>query len=379
MDVTPIGLLMLFPILTVIVMKVWRAQNYTWLESGTQVVLTFICITAFYMGGKYSEMSATEYWTGSITQKTYEDDWYQTSYCCSTDKDGNCNRTCYDDHYTREWFLKTTVGKIRTSYIDTEWRTRRDNFESDWIWNEAYIGQACSRPNTYLNYVQAAKFSLHHRSGSTERFAKAGLLPNCPKLHHKYRLDRVIDLGVGISNIDEWRLILDDYMKVLGASKQINIFVLFVPTDDPGYTAALEAHWLGANKNDTIIIVGMTKDTKIINMVDVITWAKDPIYKINLVGDLTDFAKLSATTNNGSIDPNGFLKLVNDITIKDYERLPMATFENLKDEIDPPFWVLVICIILAVPGSLLLAWFFDNYDLDAKVFGRSSNLRFRRY
>jgi hypothetical protein len=370
---TPLFLLMLFPILVIIAMKIWRPTQFSWLEAGTQFVLSLICIVGLYMGGKYMEMSSVEFWTGTVQSKTHDDDWYQTSYCCATDKDGNCTSTCYTDHYTRDWYLKTTVGKIRTSYIDTEWRSTRNSFSSDKYWNGAYKGEACSVTNRYLNYVQAAKFSLHNRSGTNKEYLEAGLLPAYPQIHGIYKLHRVLDLGVGVPQIDGWRLALDDHMKTLGGLKQINIFIVFVPTTNPSYTAALEAHWRGANKNDTIIVVGVDKGTKTIGMVDVITWAKSSMYKVNLIGELSKIKTLETDT----FTP--FLKTVADITINDYDRRPMEEFIKLKDEIDPPFWVLVLCIILAIPGSLGLALLFDRIDLDAKVFGRSKFSRNRRF
>jgi hypothetical protein len=367
---TPLFLLMLFPLLVIIAMKIWRSEQFSWLEAGTQLVLSIICIVGLYQGGRYLEMTSVEYWTGTIQSKTHEDDWYQTSYCCATDDKGNCTSTCYTDHYTRDWFLKTTVGRITTSNIDTTSSFSRDSFSSDRDWNGAFKGEACSRPNMYLNYVQAAEFSLHNRSGSNEAFAKAGLLPEYPQLFGTYKLSRVIDLGVGVPDLKEWQLELDNYMKTLGGLKQINIFVLFVPTTDATYTNALEAHWRGANKNDTIVVVGMDKGSKTIGMIDVITWADSSTYEINLIGDLLNL-------EDQSFKP--FLKTINDITLRDYNRIPMATFENLKDEIDPPTWVLVLCLIFAIPGSLGLALLFDRIDLDAKVFGYSRrSSRFRR-
>ena len=117
---TPIFLFMLFPILVVIVMKIWRADKFSWLEAGTQLVLSLLCITALYMGGKYMEMTSVEFWTGTINSKTHSDGHYTTSYCCATDDKGNCTSTCYTDHYTREWYLKTTIGNIEPSSIDSE-------------------------------------------------------------------------------------------------------------------------------------------------------------------------------------------------------------------------------------------------------------------
>jgi len=326
------------------------------------------------MGGKYMEMTSVEYWTGTVTGKDYDDGHYTTSYCCSTDSKGNCTQTCYTDHYTRSWYLTSTIGTIETSDIDTTSSLRRNAFSSDAYWNGAYNGEACSRTNAYLNYVQAAKFSLHNRSGTNKEYLEAGLLPSYPQIHGIYKLHRVLDLGVGVPQIDGWRLALDEHMKTLGGLKQINIFVVFVPTTNPSYTAALEAHWRGANKNDTIVVVGVDKGTKTIGMIDVITWAKSAKYKVNLIGELSKIKTLDDQTFNP------FLNTVRNITMDDYDRRPMEEFIKLKHEIDPPFWILVLCLIFAVPGSLGLALLFDRIDLDAKVFGRSSNKfsRFRR-
>ena len=378
---TPLFLLMLFPILTIVGMKIWRSEQFTWLEAGAQLLLTVVCVVGLYQGGRYAQMSSVEFWTGTVQSKSHDDGHYTTSYCCSTDSKGNCTSTCYTDHYTREWFLSTTIGQIETSSIDTESRMRRNGFDADQYWNGAYKGEACSRTNRYLNYVQAAEFSLLNRSGTSEQFSKAGLLPAYPQLHGIYKLNRVLDWGVGMPSdvLVKWRAGLDDYMKTLGGLKQINIFVGLVPTTDPAYKSALEAHWRGANKNDTIIVVGVDKASKDIEMVDVITWAKDPIYKLTLIDEL-----MAIETIEGSAS-EPFLAKVNEITLKYYERRPMVEFEYLKDEIDPPTWVLILCIIFAIPGSLALAYLFDRIDL-ATVFSRgggrssrrSSGIRLRR-
>jgi hypothetical protein len=375
---TPLFLLMLFPILTIVGMKVWRSENFTWLEAGAQLLLTVVCVVGLYQGGRYAQMTSVEFWTGTVQSKSHDDDYYTTSYCCATDSKGNCTSTCYTDHYTREWFLSTTVGRIETSSIDTEWRSSRDSFDSDAAWNGAYKGEACSKINPYLNYVQAAKFSLLNRGGTHEQFAKAGLLPAYPQLHGIYKLNRVLDLGVGVPNLSDWQRGLDDYMKNLGGLKQINIFVIFVPTIDPAYKAALEAHWRGANKNDTIIIIGVDNGTKTIDLVDVITWAKEPIYKLTLIDSLRGVKHLDDEKT-----PALALSAINEATLSLYERRPMVEFEYLKDEIDPPTWVLVLSIIFAIPGSLALAFLFDRIDLYAMLnrgrsYRRNSGIRIRR-
>lgn len=381
---TPILLLLLFPLLVVVGSKIWNSENFSWSEAGVQTVLTILLIVGGYHGGKALEMSSVEFWTGQVTGKTHEDGHYQTSYSCNCRTTGTGNNktetcdTCYTDHYTRVWYLNTTLGKITTSDIDTESRSRRNNFASDSHWNEAYEGEACSITNTYTNYVAAAESSLHHRSGAKEKWA--GKLPAYPQLHGIYHLNRVHDLGAGIPNLDKWRKRLDDFMRTLGGAKQINLMVYFVPTTDTTFKHALEAHWNGANKNDTIVIVGVDKGTKDITWVDAITWAKSDIYKSTIIDAFMDHK----TITDGSWEP--MLAMLNETTLKLYERRPMAEFEHLAKEIKPPTWVMVILIIIAIPGSLVLAYVFHRIDLDAMIsrsgrggsFRRSSGIRIRR-
>ena len=67
------------------------------------------------------------------------------------------------------------------------------------------------------------------------------------------------------------------------------------------------------------------------------------------------------------------LGIINQATLTHYERRPMTEFEHLA-------------IIIAIPGSLLMAWFFHHFDLDAALrrggrrgsFRRSSGIRIRR-
>ena len=363
---TPILLLLLFPLLTVVGMKIWRPENFSWLEAGAQILLTVVVLVGVYQGGRYLEMSSVEYWNGQVNSKTHADGHYQTSYCCATDSKGNCTSTCYTDHYTRDWYLETTVGNITTSYIDTEWRSTRDSFESDRYWNGAYKGEPCSVTNTYLNYVQAAGSSLFNRNQTPpETFAKAGLLLDYPQRHDIYKLNHVHAMGVQLPEIAEWNDTLGKMLRSLGAAKQINIFVIVVNTTDRSYIHAVQQHWRGANKNDAVIAIG-SADGVTIQWADVFSWSKKAEF---------DVAVRNGITAHGKLEKNAILGIIQEATLSDYVRRPMAEYEYLKDEIDPPMWVLVILIILAVPGSLALAWFFDGYDLDARVFGRSSRRR----
>lgn len=388
---TPMLLLLLFPFLVIVGSKIWNAKNFSWLEAGAQALLSVLLIVGGYQAGKHLEMTSVEFWTGSVQSKSHDDGHYVTSYSCNchqscsgSGSNRSCTQTCdtcYEDHYTRNWFLNTTIGNIITSNVDTTSRFRRDAFGSDKHWNDAYKGEACSKPNTYINYVAAADSSLHHREGTMEKWAKAGLLPDYPQIHGIYHLNRAHDLGVGIKNIGAWRTGLDNIMANLGSLKQINLFVYFVPSTDPSYKHALEAHWKGANKNDTIVLLGMEDDRKTVAWTDVITWAKSDLYRQTIIDGIMKAGPIQEDSHTADI-----LGIINNATLKHYERRPMAEFEHLAKEISPPTWIMVILIIIAVPGSLALAYLFHCIDLDEVFrrggrrgsFRRSSGIRIRR-
>jgi len=55
---------------------------------------------------------------------------------------------------------------------------------------------------------------------------------------------------------------------------------------------------------------------------------------------------------------------VTEQTIKDYfDRVEMKTFEDFKDDIEPPTWALVMMFIFSVLGSLGLSWFFYREEM----------------
>lgn len=368
---TPIMLLMIFPLLLVAGMKLWRPDNFSWLEGGVQFVFTAILITGLYMGGKYLEMSATEYWTGQVTSKHRDHGTYEQPYdCfCTTDSKGNrsCS-TCYETHYTVKWYLKSTIGHIGIKSLD---RTSRSvyNTPNPQSYVNAYVGEPCSIPNTYLNYVQAVESSLVHEDGTgTLAGGFKGLIPSYPQLHSIYKLNRVIPVGAKLpGGVKAWNESLSELMKYLGGSKQINLFLVVAKVSDPSYIHTLKASWLGGNKNDAVVVIGTDGEDKIL-WADVFSWSKEPMF---------DRVVREEIEKQGKLDKDVVLGIIQEATMAHYVRRPMAEFEYLKDEVDPPQWIIVVLVIISIGGSILMAFIFDRVDLDEKLFGRSSRRSYR--
>lgn len=359
---TALMLLMLFPVLLVICMKIFKPEQFSWSEAIVQLVFTGVLIFGVHTAGKYSEMSATEYWTGTVQSKQRDHDHYVRTYdcnCVSVSCGKNCTTrvcsTCYEDHYTVDWYLTSTIGKIRIDYIDS---TSRSVYKKPdpVIYVNAVPGEACSRPNTYLNYVRAADLSLLNISDDGT-VAKSHKVPPYPQLYHVYKLNRVVSDGVNLpGGLAAWNLELENYMKNLGGLKQINIFVVFTKEQKTSYAQAVRARWLGGNKNDAVIVVGV-QDNKI-TWADSFSWSKNARYDVEIRQEIGQL---------GELDKANFFHVVNETVLKYYERRPMAEFEYLKDEIDPPMWAMGILIAISIVGSLLLALLFYRIDLDQIV------------
>ena len=50
--------------------------------------------------------------------------------------------------------------------------------------------------------------------------------------------------------------------------------------------------------------------------------------------------------------------------MKHYNRPEMADFEYLKDEIQPPTWVIILVAFFAIGGSMIATWLFIVYEVD---------------
>ena len=69
----------------------------------------------------------------------------------------------------------------------------------------------------------------------------------------------------------------------------------------------------------------------------------------------------------GTLDPDKFVAVVTEKIEAHYDRPQMKDFEYLKDAIDPPTWVIILAILIAIGGSLGLTWVFHHHEVDDVV------------
>jgi hypothetical protein len=371
-------ILLLFPLaFPFIAKRIWHT-TINWTEMVIQIIGVSVLVTIVWQLGIYGQTVDVEVWNGKVTKKEVNDGHYLQSYSCncrtvSCGKDCSTTQcdTCYEDHYTRSYDGYSTVGDWTFDSIDTTSKLRRDSFGPPASYTNCVVGEPASRAHTYTNYVQAVPESLFHDDGAINTYAD--MVPAQPKVHGFYKFNRVMQVGVNYPHAKQLNDLLNDALKTLGPSKQVNPLVLITNITDPSYRYAVERKWLGGEKNEATLFIGVD-GTKII-WVDVMTWALNKGNELFHV-KLRDSVKALGTID----DPNVLSAIVVEHIETLYDRPHMKDFEYLAEAVEPPTWVIILSIILAIGGSIGASFAFHKYEVE-DVIGDffSGKRKFRRY
>lgn len=312
-------------------------------KAAIYLVVSIIAVVATFFISRSQAVDDIEIWNGHVTGKQRVHGTYEESYeCfCSTDSKGNRScQTCWRTHYTVKWNCDTTVGSISVDSEDSLSR-RVYNLPDPAAYTQIVIGEPASKQNTYTNYIQAVPFSLFQPVSPTVHadFLKKGLLPAYPqRIYSLYKIDRFLHPNIQVPDAAQWNREIGELLKTRGATKQVNVVVVLVPTSDPTYAHALQSHWEGANKNDVVLIIGTTGYPKI-DWVDVISWTKNELFKVQLRDEVLA---------QGTIDRTQVLNTVSKHIDASFIRRRMREFEYLETEIHPPTTVLVTLAFMQV-------------------------------
>lgn len=349
-------LLLAFPIIWPLIARVIFHTTITWKEMMLNVGIVCIAVALVWFGGRYAQMADVEIWNGAVTGKDQVWTSCEHSYrcncresCSGSGSNRTCTTTCdtcYEHSNDYDWEVYTTAGDFTIARVD-----RQGIFEPR-RWTDVRKGEPASIEHMFANYIKAVPESLFNNSSE----AIAGFedqLPEYPRTYDYHRVDRIIPIGVEVRDAEAWDHELEMQLRALGPAKQVNVLVVLTRNPDRAYVNALEAHWLGGKKNDVVLVLGVPAYPKI-SWVSVMSWTEEEIFKVKLRDDVLDL---------GSVDP----KRINDLIVqhvdKSFVRRPMADFEYLKDEIDPPFWVIIAACAIATLGSVALTVVFHRTDI----------------
>lgn len=372
-------LILLIPVVLAFAGRLLFKSTITWEEMGLQLIIASLFVTGLWFAGTYSQTADFEIWNGRVISKHRDHGHYLRPYpcncrtTCSGDICSTSCDTCWEDRYTVDWYLKTTIGKIRLEYMDRGSRAVYKTPDPQ-QYIAAYVDEPVSREAPYTNYIKAVPDSLFNMSDVKVLAHFDSMIPAYPRVHSYYKINRVISIGVSVSNIQEWNEHLANHLRMIGPKKQANVILIFVNTDDQSYKHALELKWLGGKKNDIIVIVGAPNYPEI-SWVDTITLGQNAGNSLMTV-EMRDNLYALGTADNFEL----FVDTLINVVDTRFDRKPMADFEYLKDSVQPPKWLIILTVILSILVSSGLIWWFHTHT-HLKIdwnFSNSRNYRRRR-
>ena len=339
----------IIPVIWPFVARLLWPKLIDWKEVGLILGAVVILNTTVLMINVSSQTSDIEIWNGEVTSKqqvrvscrhSYECNCYTTRSGAGADATTteHCD-TCYDHRNDWNWVVYSTAGDFTIARVDRRGATTPPR------WSQITVNEPVAREHVYTNYVKAVPERVFDQMEPDPKFV--GMIPSYPRVYDYQHVKRILPVGVTFDNLEYWNNQLALHLRKLGPSKQANIIIVPVATDDLYYRYSLESSWLGGKKNDIIVILGVP-DGNTIEFAEVISWAKDPTFntvlrdKLQTLGTIEDFGVVLSTIGS---------------TVKqDYVRRPMEEFKALADDIVPPTWLLWTMGVLGViiSGGLTL-------------------------
>ena len=336
-------------------------KKVSWKEALTQLVVQMI-FTGIMIGIMLSSnMSDTEIWNGTITKKkrvevscshSYECNCVNRKSCTGSGKNKSCSSyrdcdTCYEHNYDVDWYIFNNL-KERWSIS----RIDRRGLSEPPRWTSAKVGDTTSSRHSYKNYIKGSPDSLF-TTGFNDQAYQQKLPPYPMNIYDYHRLDRLVTVGVPISNRKAWNQGISEISSELGSSKQVNLVVVLtnLPQD---YFQTLNRHWLGGKKNDAIPVIGVDADNNI-RWVEVMSLSNEE-FKIRLRNELLSTNKL---------DINITLPTIKRVISESFKRRPMKDFAYLKSAVQPTekqwIWGLIISFLLSI-GLGLFFYYRDPFN-----------------
>lgn len=340
-----------FPIFGTLIAKLIWKHEYDWAEISVTVGVSVLILTILLFAGMYTSMADTQVINGQVTSKEKNRVHCSHSYSCncrtscrSTGKSTSCSThcdTCYEHPYDYDWDVHTTVGTITIDRVD------RQGTREPPRWSSVQKGEPASKSVWYTNYIKGAPESLFNKALLMQKKYPIPAYPSA--IHDYYRINRVVEVGVRVKDRATLNENLNLMLRQLGPAKEVNVVPVFTSYDE-NFARALEAAWLGGKKNDIVVVTGIDKD-QTIKWVYVFSWSKSSIINYEIKNRLKTLDKL---------DVNVYSDIIGEHIKTSFVRRPMSDFEYLKDEIDPPTWVVVLAAMLGLFGSLGMGFYFSK-------------------
>lgn len=368
-------MMLVFPLAWPWIAKILWPHKIQWMEMFLNIVACSLLVSFTFWAGTHLSLSDVEVYNGEITSKTvdrfecptntsnpcengYDCHCHQVEYECG---DAKQSRTCYEEEcdtcyeypWEQNWYVHSNIfEQMKIRRVDDQGAVEPPR------WTITKIGDASSRYNSFQNIIGAASASLFYEDGKLEDKYKA-YTPQYPNsIFDYYRVDRVVPVGINIPDIKQWNLDLSNVLKVLGPNRHANAIIIVTEGLDRDYAGAVRRAWKGYKQNDIIIYVGLYGG--LVTWVEVHSWSKQDMFNVVLRDEI--YLNLKDKPLNRQL----IMTKLSEVGLKYFERRSMEEFEYLRDKIEIPAWIYVLCMLFGIGSSIGLSILFYRIDLNGE-------------
>lgn len=342
---------LIIPLIAGLILVFNYKHKIVWFEPMITIGACLVVIFFIKMGVETTMTSDTEYW-GSLTQKVeYYESWNERiQRTCTMSCGKNCTTTysCpYTRYHSEYWQIVTTDGKSikisqyeynriksmfgNSNFVDLHrsyYTNDGDKYVSTWD-NTQEKAEPVTTSHSYENRIQASS-SVYNYIEVTPEEKDQYKLYDYPEIKKGHILLPII--GDKYPWVDKY---LDYHNGRLGKKKEVRMWILLFK-DQPieaGYKQ--EAYWIGGNKNEFIVTIGLKGDRPI--WCHTFSWSEVEEPKIRMRNLIMKQKKLDLMVVSKA--------MVDDIE-KNFKRKEFEDFSYLT--VDPPFWAVIMTYLLTL-------------------------------
>ena len=321
-------------------------------------VAGFVFAIITFYGPMYWQASDYEVLSGSVAKKQRVYDPYTESYECGRDASNNpimCQRLVP----RWRWDVISDINETFEEYTSQAVRAPE-------IYARTMVGDPYASTKRFLNFQNVSAQTVFMNREAAESYV--GWLPSYPQVFSGFKIVRAFS-STPIVDAQELGHLLALAQKRWGPAHGVNVIVVAVreETDFNAFYNALLAKWNGGKKNDAILIIRVLKNGKIANTTTITRSADELIDERGY--NFTQRLHM-AVFDIGQYDPDKLIETI-DSSLKLFKREDLGRYDFLRDEYEPPFWL----IGLSLAGIVLVIWLTVNKLCEGREWRRTK----RRY
>lgn len=380
---------LVIPLLGVVILLTLFKHKVVWWELVVPVAAGLITIVIFTITAKYTRTLDSEYWTGTIVEARYYEDWdewiVETCECCCDEKGNNCTTydCSYNEYHPAYWIVidnngmsrrisqsefKRIVRKFGVQLKFKDMHRDYDTHDGDMyyaVWpGTRNTVEPLVTQHSYKNKIQVSSNVLNYPEVSEEE-KKIFKLYDYPQI---IGLSQKCILGFGGATQNKAEEQLQIANALLGKKKQVRMYVLLFHDQSRRAGTLQEAYWKGGNKNEFVVCIGLDNNNNV-EWAHPFTWSDDK----HSVVEMRDYLE----NKHGKLELISFVKELETEIEKNFKRKEFADFEYINVELSGGQVIAVYIIVLLLTVGISF-WVVLN-DVDQDSSGSNRFARYRRF